>query len=34
LEAIAGVCFGTFGLGIVGLFLKGRSQSAGEKKDG
>ena len=34
MEAIAGVCFGTFGLGIVGLFLKGRSQSAGEKKEG
>jgi uncharacterized membrane protein len=34
MEAIAGVCFGTFGIGIVGLFLKGRSHSAGEKKDG
>src|SRR5882762_10273600 len=30
-DAIAAVCFGTFGLGIVGLFLKGRSRSGNEK---
>ena len=33
MEAIAAVCFGTFGLGIVGLFLKGRGQSANRKTD-
>jgi uncharacterized membrane protein len=32
-DAIAAVCFGAFGLGIVGLFLKGRSQVATEKPD-
>ena len=30
-DTIAAVCFGTFGLGIVGLFLKGRSLSPSEK---